>query len=109
MQLTLPCAVPAAGVLFYANLVVDVSFLVDLGLQPFMGFWDEEHDTWVMDLPAIRARYLRGWAAVDCVAAMPYDVIAVAARDSWIARLQVTWCEQPCIVPLLLWKAMNGL
>lgn len=134
-----------AGVIFYANLLVDISFMVDLGLQPFMGcgaaallestcykhcfhgpsldtqtgrchmqlspwksilttvarrYWDEEHDIWVMDLPAIRARYLRSWAAVDAMAAMPWDVIAVVAQDSWIGRLQVRrWrkCLHTCL------------
>ena len=78
-----------AGVLFHANLLVDVSFLVDLGLQPFMGFWDEHRDVWVMDLAAIRARYLRGWATVDLIAGCPYDVISVLVQDHWIGRLQV--------------------
>ena len=32
--------------LFFWNLVVDASFLVDLGLQPFLGYWNEEKDVW---------------------------------------------------------------
>jgi hypothetical protein len=84
-----------AGVLFHANLLVDISFLVDLGLQPFMGFWDEHRDVWVMDLAAIRARYLRGWATVDLIAGCPYDVISVLVQDHWIGRLQVPTGSQP--------------
>jgi hypothetical protein len=83
------CSCLYAGVLFHANLLVDISFLVDLGLQPFMGFWDEHRDVWVMDLAAIRARYLRGWATVDLIAGCPYDVISVLVQDHWIGRLQV--------------------
>lgn len=33
--------------LLLLNLVVDASFIADMGLQPFMGYWDEEHDVWV--------------------------------------------------------------
>ena len=33
----------AAG-LFFMNLVVDASFIVDMALQPFQSYWDEHHD-----------------------------------------------------------------
>ena len=115
----------AAG-LFFMNLVVDASFIVDMALQPFQSYWDEHHDmcglnfaitlccyngyrtltpalssghrrnfrshvmmrSWVMDLAAIRRRYVRTWATVDVVAATPYDVLAVLVGDHWIGRLQ---------------------
>lgn len=54
-----------------------------------MGFWDEHRDVWVMDLAAIRVKYLRGWAAVDAIAACPYDVISVLVQDHWVGKLQV--------------------
>ncbi len=66
-------------------------------------YWDEEHDIWVMDLPAIRVRYLRSWAAVDAMAAMPWDVIAVVAQDSWIGRLQVRLWRK-CLHRVYNWK-----
>lgn len=44
--------------------------------------------SWVMDLAAIRRRYIRTWFTVDIVAATPYDVLAVLVGDHWIGRLQ---------------------
>ena len=37
-------SLPAAG-LFFLNLMVDASFIVDMALQPFQSYWDEHHDT----------------------------------------------------------------
>ena len=44
--------------------------------------------SWVMDLGAIRRRYMRTWFAVDSVAATPYDVLSLLVGDHWIGRLQ---------------------
>ena len=53
--------------------------------------------SWVMELQAIRRRYLRSWFLADFVAATPYDVLAVIFHDHWLGRLQVP-SLQPCTV-----------
>lgn len=30
--------------MFWWNLVVDASFIADMAMQPFQGYWDEDHD-----------------------------------------------------------------
>ena len=44
----------------------------------------------VMDLKTIRRRYLRGWAAIDFAAAVPWDLVMIACGDAWVGKLQVT-------------------
>lgn len=43
----------------------------------------------VMELKAIRQRYLRGWAAIDFAAAVPWDLVMLACGDAWVGKLQV--------------------
>ena len=40
----LTCFCSCATALFFLNLVVDASFIVDMALQPFQSYWDEHHD-----------------------------------------------------------------
>lgn len=47
----------------------------------------------VMELKAIRRRYLRGWASIDLAAAIPWDLVMLACGDTWVGKLQVPPCR----------------
>ena len=47
--------------LFVINRCVDLGFLIDMGVQCFVKYFDADTATWVTNLSFIRWRYLKTW------------------------------------------------
>lgn len=60
--------------------LVDAIFLLDLVIQSFTAYQDQERDIVVTSPKHIRLRYLKGWFAMDALAALPVD---------WFLRHQI--------------------
>ena len=69
--------------LFVMNRVVDVVFLVDIVFNFFIPFRQsaKEGGRWVYNTKRIARHYLRGWFALDCVTAVPMDLLMLGAVD----------------------------
>ena len=79
---------PSLDALFFLNRFVDVSFLFDMLLNFYMGFFDELKGKWVYDLKAIRARYVESWFLIDIVSILPFDAIGLFTESDSIKRLK---------------------
>ena len=58
--------------------LVDIVFLIDMGLSFFTGFYDKRGDE-VLNLTAIRAKYMSGWFWIDFVAIFPFEILILMA------------------------------
>ena len=80
---------PSLNVLFWVNRFVDLSFLFDMVLNFYMGFFDDLQGKWVYDLRIIRKKYLESWFFVDVVSILPFDAIGLLAHSGSVKRLKV--------------------
>eukprot|EP00873_Tetraselmis_striata_P010258 jgi/Tetstr1/430522/TSEL_020321.t1 len=75
--------------LFWINRGVDCIFLVDLILQFFMMFYDEEDDIWVTDQRRISLTYLKSWFMVDLFSILPFDALGVVLEQDNLNKLKI--------------------
>lgn len=75
--------------LFWINRCVDCIFLVDLVLQFFMMYYDEEDDIWVMDQNRIALTYLKSWFLVDLFSILPFDALGVVLDQDNLSKLKI--------------------
>ena len=66
--------------LFVVNKLVDAVFILDIVLTFHTSYVDENF-TLVTDLRLIRAKYLRGWFAVDVVSVLQFDVLELILNN----------------------------
>ena len=69
--------------LFWINRVVDGIFVVDIGVNFFLAFYDEDKGSMLVKSNYLIARhYLRGWFLVDFLSVIPYEeaLLAVGQR-----------------------------
>ena len=66
--------------LFVCNILVDVVFLLDLGLNFCLAYRADSHEggQWVTDRRRIALRYLRTWFTVDFISVLPFDAFDYA-------------------------------
>ena len=68
--------VPAKGGYFVFEFLIDMYFWVDILLNFFTGFYQEDGTGYlVMDIVEVRNNYLKGWFALDIVACLPIGMI----------------------------------
>ena len=77
------------NVLFFINRFVDLSFLFDMILNFYLGFFDDFIGKWVYDLSKIRKRYLKSWFLIDVVSIIPFDAVGVLTESEEVKRLKV--------------------
>jgi hypothetical protein len=80
---------PSLNGLFYLNRFVDTSFLFDMLLNFYLGYFDDDLGKWVYDLKKIRKRYVESWFFVDIVSILPFDAIGILTESESIKRLKV--------------------
>eukprot|EP00937_MAST-01D_sp_MAST-1D-sp2_P004838 g4838.t1 len=68
--------------LFFVNRVVDLFFIVDIGVNFVRAFWDNDAGMWVTSRVRIARNYLRGWFLLDVVSILPIDILSVAMEAS---------------------------
>lgn len=66
---------PAMGGWFIVDLLVDLYFWIDILLNFFTSYYDEDRGEEVFELAAISARYTRGWFWIDVAAGLPLDSV----------------------------------
>lgn len=79
--------------LFVLNRLVDLLFLIDLGinfLAPYQGSGKDDGQ-WVHDGRKIAQHYLRTWFTIDVVSLLPYDIVGmlVESDDVDVSQLKV--------------------
>ena len=74
--------------MFIVNRVVDVSFLYDMFLTFYMGYYDENKGAWERKLGSIRTRYLRSWFAIDIISVTPFELVGILADSARLKNLK---------------------
>ena len=73
---------PADG-LFRVDMLIDVLFLIDLGVNFNLGYYNSEGHV-ITNRVLIATRYLKGWFILDCVASIPFSIIEFCSvGTSW--------------------------
>jgi hypothetical protein len=80
---------PSLNALFFINRFVDVSFLFDMLLNFYLGYFDDDMGKWVFDLVKIRKKYFESWFFIDIVSILPFDAIGILTDSNSIKRLKV--------------------
>lgn len=73
---------------FVINRIVDLGFLVDMGLNFFLPVQTADNRL-ITDHRIIIRKYLLGWFPIDLVSIIPYDLIAVLFQDDSLSNLKV--------------------
>jgi CRP-like cAMP-binding protein len=80
---------PSVDALFWMNRLVDVTFLVDMVCNFFLGY-QVDGARWVVEHDRIAAHYMSSWFAVDLVSMLPFDALPlIAGGDGALTRLSV--------------------
>lgn len=74
--------------LFVINRIIDFFFIVDMVIQFFLMFRDEEKGVLIKKQDQIIKRYLSGWFWIDLVAILPFDMIGVIANSDDLNNLK---------------------
>lgn len=69
------------------DLVLDILFIADLVRRFFTGFFDQSTHELITDKRRIAVNYLRGWFALDLVAALPLGIIFSSIWEGMNARI----------------------
>jgi len=72
----------------YIDRIVWLMFVVDLGLEFFVDFKDED-DTVVESLSEIAFTYLRGWFVLDLIAVIPLSEFGYAEAEYYLRMLRI--------------------
>ena len=68
--------------LFFVNRGVDCLFVMDMALQFFVAFWDEQQAAYNFSLKAVAVNYLRGWFPLDLISIAPFDTVSALVHTS---------------------------
>ena len=76
---------------FWINRVVDLGFMVDIGIAMRTSFFDERRSMWVMNKGVVRKHYLRGWFLVDLLSLVfsLLDVLSLVLDSSELSRIKI--------------------
>ncbi|KAK3238061.1 hypothetical protein CYMTET_51902 [Cymbomonas tetramitiformis] len=75
--------------MFGINRLIDLCFMFDLVLQFFLGYWDENTDRWVLDLPTIQHKYLASWFLLDIVSIFPFDMLGIFLKSGSLSSFRI--------------------
>lgn len=98
---------PAFNALFYFDRLIDFSFLVDMVLQFFLVFYDDERMSWVYNHKIIAKEYLKFWFWVDLVSIVPFDIFSLVIEGGGIFLVYLRVLR--CFRLLRLFKLMKLL
>ena len=62
--------------LFVANRVVDCGFLIDIGVNFNLAYYDEANRI-VSSIHRVRMHYLKGWFSLDVISMLPYGLLMI--------------------------------
>lgn len=68
--------------LFVINRCVDVGFIADMGVNFFLGYYDQAEATMIWNHKRIAKRYLSGWFVIDLVSILPFDTVSMAMGEA---------------------------
>merc|ERR1719191_2512416 len=76
--------------LFFVNRIVDLVFLIDMGLQFVTKI--EVHEkggvTWIRDRGQLAKRYFKCWFWIDLVSILPFDMLSIVSDSDAFAALE---------------------
>ena len=84
-------------VLTAVDYLIDVAFLVDIGVNFRTTFYNSHHEL-VIEPRAIALRYLRQWFFLDLIATFPFEVFALGATEN---LLLFDACKAPRLFRLI--------
>jgi len=67
------------GFWFWLETFIDLAFIVDVGINFFTSYTDDDTGKLVVDLPTIAQSYIFGWFSLDLVSSIPFDFIQYAS------------------------------
>jgi potassium voltage-gated channel Eag-related subfamily H protein 7 len=74
--------------MFYVNLVVNISFFLDLLKSFFTAIQDSESELWVGDWDTILGNYLKGWFLIDLISILPFDSAGLLMNNDELAKFK---------------------
>ena len=77
---------PPSSALFFLNLLVDLLFFIDLCLQFFLAYYDEDTRQWITDHSKIFYNYVTTWFLVDLVSIIPFSPFSIGMKRGWFAE-----------------------
>ncbi|KIZ07885.1 Potassium channel AKT1 [Monoraphidium neglectum] len=90
---------PAEGVWFWVEGMIDAFFYIDLVLNFFVAYEDPVTGDIIADQRKIAVRYLKGWFAIDLLATFPVDYIVRAVEGTWMCSLRGSCLWSATAVP----------
>ena len=96
---------PSVNVLFFVNRFVDAIFIVDLFLNFFVAYLDDERgNILIKNRMLISQKYLKSWFVVDLLSAIPFDVVSDQSGVAMLSTFKPLRCRRnpsPAIRSLL--------
>lgn len=74
--------------LFFINRLIDCYFIVDMGIQCFLMYRDEEKGVTVKEHDLILKRYFKCWFWIDLASILPFDIMGVAMDSDTINQFK---------------------
>lgn len=81
--------IPIEDPLYWINRVVDLLFMIDMGVNFFLAFFDEDEGQWVFVNKRIVLRYLKGWWIIDLVSILPYEMMGLLFDNDALSSLSI--------------------
>ena len=75
--------------LWWVNNVVSFLFFVDMIINFFLGFFDDEEGQWVFENKRIVLRYCKGWFSVDLISILPFELVGDAMQSDALSNLKI--------------------
>jgi len=75
--------------LFWVNRLIDTIFLIDMVLQFFLAYYDEEDDIWIYENRQICMNYLGSWFVVDFLGVLPFDILGIVFDHDNLDKLKI--------------------
>lgn len=75
--------------LFVINRLVDFGFLLDMIVNFFLGYFDENQAVWIWNHKKIARRYLLGWFSIDLVSILPFDTLGLVMQSDSVSQLKI--------------------
>ena len=73
--------------LWFINQLVNILFLIDMFINFFLAYFDDEALQWIVSKRLIAIRYLSGWFIIDFVSIFPFDYLVPGGSNLRALRI----------------------
>jgi hypothetical protein len=75
--------------LFFVNRMVDIIFIIDIGVNFHLAYFDGQQRKWITNSWKIRLRYAKSWLALDIISTLPFDIFDVVETGASVGGLKI--------------------